>query len=134
MYPMNMQLAIIAARLEAKSVDNESLFRANAELTVLNSKLQKKIDKLKVKTNEHISKSNQSVTKKIDFNFSFQNEFAKIIITEKQKAVVLFKVKINKEILLKKINCNSSKFNLNQNDWNWDETINKVKQFFFFII
>lgn len=93
MYPMNIQLAIIAARLEAKSVDNESLFRANTELTVLNSKLQKKIDRLKVYKFQ--SESNQFITKELNLNFIFQKKFTEILIEEKQTEIIL--VKINKK-------------------------------------
>lgn len=51
-HPMNMQLAILAARLEAKSTDNDSLFRANAELALTNSKLQETIESLETKIQE----------------------------------------------------------------------------------
>ncbi|VDK64326.1 unnamed protein product [Onchocerca ochengi] len=57
---LQLQLAILAARLTTKIADNDALFRGNAELAETNQRLQNEIDELREQMTKHITSSDNT--------------------------------------------------------------------------
>ncbi|VDO41207.1 unnamed protein product, partial [Onchocerca flexuosa] len=57
---LQLQLAILAARLTTKIADNDALFRGNAELAQTNQRLQNEIDELREQMAKHTTSSSNA--------------------------------------------------------------------------